>query len=121
MRLLADLHISPRTVQFLRRLGHDVVRVSDVAPPSLPDQEIIALAVREHRAVLTQDLDFSRLVALSGARQPSLISLRLSTARIERVNDALEQALPTLESSVQDGAAITIEDHRIRVRRLPLQ
>ena len=121
MRLLADLHISPQTVQFLRRLGHDVIRVSDVAPPTLSDQDILALAVREHRAVLTQDLDFSRLVALSGTRHPSLISVRLSTARIERVNAALEQALPTLESAVQDGAIITVEDQRIRVRRLPLQ
>ena len=29
MRLLADRHIAPRTVQFLRQLGHDVARVSD--------------------------------------------------------------------------------------------
>ena len=32
MRFLADLHIAPRTVQFLRQLGHDVARVSDLAP-----------------------------------------------------------------------------------------
>ena len=30
VRLLADMHIAPRTVVFLRSLGHDVVRVSDV-------------------------------------------------------------------------------------------
>jgi len=30
MRLLADIHISPRTVRFLRSVGHDVVRVDEV-------------------------------------------------------------------------------------------
>jgi predicted nuclease of predicted toxin-antitoxin system len=121
MRLLADLHIAPRTVQFLRQLGHDVARVSDLAPPTLPDAGIVSLAIHERRVVLTQDLDFSRLVALSGAREPSLISLRLSSSQIEHVNSILQQALPNLESVVPDGAIITIEDHRIRVRRLPLQ
>jgi len=32
MRLLADLHISPRTVQFLQRLGHEVIRVNEILP-----------------------------------------------------------------------------------------
>jgi predicted nuclease of predicted toxin-antitoxin system len=47
MRLLADLHIAPRTVQFLRQLGHDVARVSDLAPPTLPDADIVSLAIHE--------------------------------------------------------------------------
>jgi len=120
VRLLADLHISPTTVQFLRRLGHDIVRVTDLAPPTATDDTILTMAVHTQRVVLTQDLDFSRLVALSGTRHPSLISLRLSSSRIERVNAALEHALPQLESAVFDGAAITIKDRRIRVRPLPL-
>ena len=120
MRLLADLHIAPRTVQFLRHLGHDVARVSDLAPPTLPDAGIVSLAIRERRVVLTQDLDFSRLVALSGAREPSLISLRLSSSRIEHVNSVLQHALSNLDTIVLDGVIITVEDNRIRVRHLPL-
>lgn len=100
MRLLADLHIAPRTVQILCQLGHDVARVSDLAPPTLPDADIVSLAIHERRVVLTQDLDFSRLVALSGAREPSLISLRLSSSQIEHVNSILQHALPNLESVV---------------------
>ena len=51
MRLLADLHIAPRTVQFLRHLGHDVARVSDLASPTLSDAGIVSLAIRERRVV----------------------------------------------------------------------
>ena len=65
MRLLADLHIAPRTVDYLMSVGHDVVRVSQVLPPTSPDREIIAYAARERRAILTQDLDFSAEIAVS--------------------------------------------------------
>jgi len=37
MMLLADTHISPRTVDFLRTLGHDVVRVSEILSPQTSD------------------------------------------------------------------------------------
>jgi len=66
MRLLADLHMSPLTVTFLRSLNHDVVRVTDVLPPNAPDEVIVGQARSDSRIILTQDLDFSRLIALSG-------------------------------------------------------
>jgi predicted nuclease of predicted toxin-antitoxin system len=59
MRLLEDLPIAPRTVQFLRQLGHDVARVSDLAPLTLPDADIVSLAIHKRRVVLSQDHDFS--------------------------------------------------------------
>lgn len=46
MRLLADAHISPRTVAALREAGHDVVRVGiDVLAPNAADAEIVALVL----------------------------------------------------------------------------
>src|SRR5207248_1318004 len=98
MRLLADLHISPLTVAVLNSLGHDVIRVSDVLPLNAADQLIIETARREARIILTQDLDFSRLIAVSGHSAPSLISLRLRSSRIEYVNAVLLRVLPSLEA-----------------------
>jgi predicted nuclease of predicted toxin-antitoxin system len=120
MRLLADLHIAPRTVEFLKSLGHDVVRVSQVLPPTSSDLEIIAYAGRDRRAILTQDLDFSAEIAVSRQAYPSVILLRLSSSRIESVNRILSDVLAALEQDVQEGALITVEDHRVRRRRLPL-
>jgi predicted nuclease of predicted toxin-antitoxin system len=62
MRLLADLHISPATVSFLRSLGHDILRVTAALPPTADDTEIIAYAAQENRTIITQDLDFSASV-----------------------------------------------------------
>ena len=35
MRLLADVHISPRTIQLLNRIGHDVISVQSVLPTQI--------------------------------------------------------------------------------------
>lgn len=120
MRLLADVHISPRTVKFLRSLGHDVVRVSEALRPTASDQEIIDNALDDGRVVLTQDLDFSAVVALSGRSAPSIVSLRLTSSRIENVNSRLAVAIPLIESDLREGAIVAVEDERIRTRRLPI-
>lgn len=121
MRLLADLHISPRTVQHLRQLGYDVVRVPELLPATSTDAAVVQCARREGRSILTQDLDYSALIALAGETQPSLISLRLRTSRIEHVNEVLEKLLPSLNADLQAGTIITVSEHRIRRRRLPLR
>jgi predicted nuclease of predicted toxin-antitoxin system len=122
MRLLADLHISPRTVQFLRSLGHDVVRSSEILPLTADDETIVVRAADEQRVVLTQDLGFSTIVALTvtGSKTPSPITLRLFSSRVEYVNTVLQNVLPTLEADVLSGMIVTIEDNRIRRRALPI-
>ena len=120
MKLLADMHISPDTVSFLHDLGHDAIRVADVLPATAPDEEVIEFAIRSGRTVLTQDLDFSALVGLSGAAAPSVITLRLASSRVERVNAVLKSALATIEHDVRGGALITVRDSGIRHRSLPL-
>jgi predicted nuclease of predicted toxin-antitoxin system len=78
---LADVHISPLTVEALKSQGYDIVRSTDLLPANAADLEILELARVEHKVVLTQDLDFSMLVALSSDASPSLITLRLSSAK----------------------------------------
>ena len=70
--------------------------------------------------MLTQDLDLTTIVALLGDGQPSVLTLRLPSSRVEAVNAALEAALPTLESDVRQGIAASIEEGRIRRRSLPI-
>jgi predicted nuclease of predicted toxin-antitoxin system len=120
VRLLADIHISPRTVAFLRGLGHDVVRVDDVLPNTASDEQIVVVARSQERAILTQDLDFSAIVALSGARGPSLITLRLSSSRVDHVNAVLVRVLPQIGDDLALGTAVTVEEEAIRRRTLPI-
>lgn len=120
MRLLADLNIAPATMTALRALGYDATRVDEVLPTSTPDDQIVAFARTHGYVVLTQDLDFSAIVALSGASAPSIISLRLGSARLEVVTRRLEAVLPTIEPEVLAGAIVTVEEHAVRSRSLPI-
>ena len=119
MRILADMHISPETVRFLREIGHDVVRVNEVLPATASDWEIVETARNSKRVILTQDLDFSELIAISEKTQPSLLSLRLVSSRVEYVNNILAKVLPGIVEDAMKGAIISIEDGRIRIRKLP--
>ncbi len=59
LRFLANMNISPETVNALKETGIDIVRVSQILPTNASDREALALARRESRIlVVTQDLDF---------------------------------------------------------------
>ena len=121
IRLLADVHISPKTVADLQKQGYEIMRSSEFLPANAPDINILEFARTENWVVLTQDLDFSMLVALSRYSQPSLITLRLSSAKPDIVTQKLLDVLPQIEEALQEGSAITIQDESIRIRKLPVR
>lgn len=120
LRFIADIHISPLTVAALQQQGYDILRVTEVLPATAADAEILELARAENRIVLTQDLDFSALVALGGYVQPSLVTLRLSSAQPDIVSQRLLKVLPQLKQVLIEGSVITIEDTAVRFRKLPI-
>jgi predicted nuclease of predicted toxin-antitoxin system len=121
VRFLANMNISPKTVTALRQQGWEIIRLSDLLPVDATDEEVLELARREDWVVITQDLDFSTLVALSGYDRPSLITLRLSVSDPETVTQRLLEVLPQIEQFLRKGCAVTIEDIAVRVRHLPIR
>ena len=87
----------------------------------MPDPDILTRARQEGRALLTSDLGFSDLLAHSGAELPSVIIFRLSDMRPASVNTHLDVALRQCVSDLAAGAILSVTDHRIRVRRLPIR
>jgi len=60
MKFLADMGVSMRVVNWLRRGTHDVVHLRERGLQRLPDVEIFKLAASEQRIILTFDLDLRR-------------------------------------------------------------
>ena len=50
MRFLADAGISPNTIDFLRRNGHDAVHVRELAMQRAPDRFLVEMAQAEGRS-----------------------------------------------------------------------
>jgi predicted nuclease of predicted toxin-antitoxin system len=120
-KFLADLNISPLSVATLQQHGWDVVRVTERLPAQASDEEILELARREGRTILTQDLDFSSLVALQGLDQPSLVTLRLANPDPERIARSLLDLASVPVPLFEEGYAVTIEESSIRIRKLPIR
>src|SRR5438067_2364439 len=83
MRFLADESCDFAIVRALRAAGHDVLAVADVSPRA-PDPNVIALAVRDNRILLTEDKDFGQLVYSSGTPSAGVVLLRYTfKARVD--------------------------------------
>ncbi len=66
MKFLADMCISSSTVNFLRVHKCDILHVRDRGLQKATDTEILDIAIKENRSVLTFDLDFTDFMAASG-------------------------------------------------------
>ena len=109
--------VSPLTVAFLRKLGHEAVRLPEVGLGRRSDADVIAYAVRQGQVVLTFDLDYPALLALNPTSRVSAIIFRTLSAEPEWINQRLSEALPLLAKALREGAIAVVEDRRIRVRR----
>jgi predicted nuclease of predicted toxin-antitoxin system len=118
MRFLADMGVAQRIVEWLRAEGHDAIHLREEGLPRMPNGEIFAKAASENRIVLTFDLDFGEIVALSGGRRASVILFRLHNTRTPHVMDRLKKVLKDSGEALEQGAIVVVEESRHRTRRL---
>ena len=115
------MNVSPRTVGAFQKLGIDIIRVSSVLPDNAPDEAILDFARKTGRVLITQDLDFSTLLAIHGYDRPSLITLRLSHSDPHTVTDRLLEVIPQIQEALLSGCAVTVEDRVVRIRPIPIK
>lgn len=120
MRFLADMGISQGVVTWLQAQGHDAIHLRDEGLHTLENGEIVTKAFRESRIILTWDLDFTEILALSGRHQVSAVIFRLVNTRSAHVIERFARVLQESAQDLEDGAIISVEEARHRVRLLPL-
>jgi predicted nuclease of predicted toxin-antitoxin system len=120
MNFLADMGVSMSTVFALRRLSHDVVHLRDQGLMRMEDPDIVKKAQQERRIVLTFDLDFGEIMALSGSASPSVILFRVRNQTPRVVTPRLLQVIQKCEAQLAAGAFVTVEDSGYRLRHLPI-
>ena len=121
MKILLDMNISPMWAEVLKELGWEALHWSDVGAYSASDIAILGYAKQHGFVVLTHDLDFSAILAVTGAHAPSVIQLRTQDLVSERFRDTLVAALRQFQSELENGALIVVDEIRSRVRVLPLK
>ena len=122
MRLLVDQNLAPSVAAALRSAGHDAVHVADRRLSRAEDAEILKLAARERRVVVSEDTDFSTLLARTGAATPSFVLIRSGEPLTpNRQVEMLLANLPRVEQALDSGAVVVIARGRVRVRPLPIK
>src|SRR5438128_1671619 len=114
MRFVIDESADARLAAHLTRLGHDVTLIARNYRPGLPDQEVLAIARREERILITDDRDFGELIFRQQHPHAGVIYFRLSTTlleiRIARLDLLLTSHLEQLDQF------LVVTDRNVRVR-----
>lgn len=121
LRFLADMNISPETVRDLRKLGWKIARVSELMDIRASDRDILSYAQERTLIIVTQDLDFSALLAVGGHAVPSVIILRLADARPGLVTQRVRDAVAWMGRELEEGAVISVDEASVRCRSLPIK
>jgi predicted nuclease of predicted toxin-antitoxin system len=116
LRWLADECVDAALVRWLRLEGHDVAYMAEIAAGST-DPEVLALAARDQRLLLTEDKDFGDLVFRTGHAVPGVVLMRLAPALGARKAERLGLAITRFGEGFF-GRYIVVEETKFRSRPL---
>jgi predicted nuclease of predicted toxin-antitoxin system len=119
MKFVVDMNLTPQWVERLNVAGYQAVHWSTVGGNDAEDGDIVKWAREHDCVVLTEDLDFGTILAMSGAQRPSVVQLRSESTLPARVGSAVIEAIQESEADLLAGALLTIETTRSRLRILP--
>jgi predicted nuclease of predicted toxin-antitoxin system len=92
MRFLLDENISPQTEKLLKYWGFDVSSIAGKDMRGVGDLEVIRIAKKEKRVIVTQDLDFGRVYYFMMKADVGIIVIRQKRIQtVEMVNQALKR------------------------------
>lgn len=117
MRFLADESCDFSVVRALRSAGYEVKAVAEISPRA-EDTEVLHLAFREKRILLTEDKDFGQLVFAHSKKTRGVIFIRypidLRQKMCKEVVNLVKQCGENLI-----GNFVVVQPSRIRIIRTP--
>jgi|SRR5579883_130279 predicted nuclease of predicted toxin-antitoxin system len=105
MRFLVDMNLTPRWTSYLSAAGHDAVHWSTVGPIDAED----GFAAHSGLVVITNDLDFPRILACTRAAGPSVILLRGYPLTPEARGPSLLRMIASWAEALTSGAILSVD------------
>ena len=121
MKLLVDMNLSPSWVDRLAGHGFEAVHWSTIGAATAPDVEILTWANEHEFVLITNDLDFSAILAASAQATPSVVQIRTQDLLSDIAVSTIAKALEAHREDIQRGALLSIDEAGTRVRVLPLR
>ncbi len=115
MNFLVDAQLPRRLTRELAAAGHDAVHTLDLpAANRTTDQEIVALATRENRVVVTKDNDFVVSFHLRGA-PPKLLLISTGNISNDKLSQLFAANLAALEKAFNQHAFVELSGTAITI------
>ncbi len=113
--------LSPALAQWLGTQGHDAVHASALGMDRAADADILVRATEESRTIVTADLDYPRLLAMTQASGPSVLLFRGGDWSEADVIRRMSEILAGLNDADIAQSILVVERDRVRRRRLPIR
>lgn len=120
MKLIVDMNLSPRWAGLLVKSGIEAAHWSELGANNAPDSEIMTYASVNDYVVLTHDLDFSTILAATHGKKPSVVQIRADDVSPDVIGLQVIAALRQMATELENGALLTVDPNRTRMRLLPL-
>ena len=121
MKILIDLNLSPAWVPVLEEAGHTASHWSTIGSLNVPDREVLLWAKANGYLLFTHDLDFGAILAATEAEGPSVIQIRAQDVSPDHAKTALLNIINQFSENLLQGALISVDEEKSRVRLLPLK
>jgi predicted nuclease of predicted toxin-antitoxin system len=120
VKILVDMNLSPEWLTVLAQAGWQASHWSTVGSPSAADTDLFNWSRQHGWVLLTQDLDFAEILFHTQAGSPSVVLLRLRNELDAAQQNRVCALLRTVGVALETGALLVIDEHRARLRRLPI-
>ena len=120
MKFLVDMPLSPTLAAWLTQRGHDAVHAIDLDLAQADDATILQQARMNARVLITADLDFPRLFAMTHLTGPGLILLREGEYTEQESFALIARVLDTIPAPDLPRSIVVVDRTRIRKTPLPL-
>lgn len=121
MSFLVDMPVSPEVARWLNEKGYDSVHASKIGLSSSKDKEIIEVARKQNRIIITADLDFPRILALSYATNPGIVLFRGGNYSESEMLSLITRVIEKFPESELVNSICVVDKKRIRRLKLPIE
>ena len=121
MTVIIDMNLSPLWESYLTENGIEAIHWSRIGKAWALDEEIFEYAFQNNGLIFTNDLDFGTILSKRKTHLPSIIQIRSLEVSIETVGEILVKCIRQNRELFKEGALVTVETDRLRIRTLPIR
>ena len=120
LNLVLDQGVPRDAAALLRDAGVNCTHVGEVEMSNATDSAILNWAFETGAVIITLDADFHMLLAVSGAKGPSVVRVRREGLRAPALAQLVHEVLATFVEDLTAGAVVTVKARKSTCHRLPI-